>query len=67
MPFSATGLDIEIIILNEVKSDKNKYHMISFIYGIWKNDTNKLLDKINGLADIENKTYGFKGESIGGD
>ena len=67
MPFSATGLDIEIIILNEVKSDKNKYHMISFIYGIWKNDTNKLLDKINWLTDIENKTYGFKGESIGGD
>ena len=30
MPFAATCMDLEIIILNEM-SDKDKYHMISLI------------------------------------
>ena len=34
MPFAATWMDIEIIILNEVKSKKDKYHMISLTCGI---------------------------------
>ena len=34
MPFAATWMDLEIIILSEVKSDKDKYHMISLICGI---------------------------------
>ena len=35
MPFAATWMDLEIIILSEVSlKDKNKYHMISFICGI---------------------------------
>ena len=33
MPFSTTWMDLEIVILSEVSStDKDKYHMISFIY-----------------------------------
>ena len=27
MPFAATWMDLEIIILNEVKSDKDKYYI----------------------------------------
>ena len=35
MPFIATWMDLEIIRLSEVsQTDKNKYHMISFTYGI---------------------------------
>ena len=35
MPFAATGLDLEIIILSEVsQTEKDKYHMISLIGGI---------------------------------
>ena len=35
MPFAARWMDLEIIILSEVsQKEKNKYHMISFIYGI---------------------------------
>ena len=32
MPFAATGIDLEIIILSEVRQkEKDKYHMISHV------------------------------------
>ena len=35
MPFAATWMDLENITLSEVThKEKNKYHMISLIYGI---------------------------------
>ena len=35
MPFAATWIDLEIIILSEVSwTEKDKYHMISLICGI---------------------------------
>ena len=35
MPFAATSIDLEIIILSEVsQTEKDKYHMISLICGI---------------------------------
>ena len=34
MPFAATWMDLEILILREVSpTEKDKYHMISLIYG----------------------------------
>ena len=37
MTFSATGMDLEIIILSEVsQTEKDKYHMISLICRIFK-------------------------------
>ena len=33
MPFAATRMDLEIVILSEVRQ-KDKYHMISLICGI---------------------------------
>ena len=35
MPFAATWMDLEIVILSEVgQTEKEKYHMISLICGI---------------------------------
>ena len=35
MPFAATWMDVEIIILNEIsQTEKDKYHMISLICGL---------------------------------
>ena len=35
MPFAATWMDLEVIILSEVsQTEKDKYHMISLICGI---------------------------------
>ena len=44
MPFAATWMDPEIIILS--KLGKDKYHVTSLICGILKNDTNELIYKI---------------------
>ena len=35
MPFAATGMDLETVILSEVsQTEKDKYHMISLTCGI---------------------------------
>ena len=44
MPFAATSMALEIIMLSEVsQTEKDKYHMISLICRIYKNDTNDLM------------------------
>ena len=43
VPFAATWMDLEMIILS--KSDRDKYYMISLICGISKDDTNELIYK----------------------
>ena len=57
MPFAATWMDLEIILLSEVsQTEKDKYHMISLICGILKkNDTSEFIYKTNRLIDLENK------------
>ena len=44
LPFAATWVDLKITILSEVRQT-DKYHMISLICGILKNDTNELIYK----------------------
>ena len=56
MPFAATWIDLEIIILS--KSEKDKYHMISLVE-FKKNDKNELTYKTD--SDIENKLMVTKG------
>ena len=44
--FAATWLDPETIIQREVsQTEKDKYHMISLICGIYKNDTHELIQR----------------------
>ena len=44
MLFVATWMDLEIVILSEVsQTEKDKYHMISRICRILKNDTDELI------------------------
>ena len=46
MPFVATWMDLEIVILSEVsQTEMDKYRMISLICGIFKNGTNELIYK----------------------
>ena len=46
MPFAATCVDLEVIILSEVSHrEEDKCHMILLICEILKNDTNELICK----------------------
>ena len=48
IPSAAIWMDLEIVILSEVRqTEKEKYHMISFIWRVLKNDTNELIYKTN--------------------
>ena len=63
MPFAATWMDLEIIVLSEVsQTEKDKYHMISLICGILKKATNELVYKTEIESDVENKLMVTKGE-----
>ena len=66
MPFAATWMDLEIVILSEVsQTEKDKYHMISLIHGILKNGTNEFIYKTNRLIDVENKLMVTKDKAGG--
>ena len=44
MPFAATWIDLEMIILSEVKSERQIPHDITYIWNL-KYDTNELIYK----------------------
>ena len=54
MPFAATWTDIEIAILSDVKSEKDKYHMIALFSGILKKNHTNLKNR-SRATDRENK------------
>ena len=55
MPFAATWMDLEIIILSEVSQTRERQIPYDIVY-MWnlKYDTNELIYKTNRLTDIEN-------------
>ena len=68
MPFAATWMDLEIIILSEVsQTEKDKYHIISLICGAKKKKIQMNLFPRQRLTDIENKHMVTKGEGDGRD
>ena len=44
MPFAATWLDLESIILSEVRQRQIQYH-VTYMWKLKKNDTNELINK----------------------
>ena len=68
MPFMATSMDLETIILSQVSySEKDKYHTISLIAGTGKQKNINLFTKQKQTPDIENKLMITKEEREGGD
>ena len=57
MPFAATWMDLEMIILSEAKSDREEEISYDTLYmlNLKRNDTNELIDKTGTLTDIDNK------------
>ena len=62
MPFAATWVDLEIIILSEVsQTEKGKYHMVSLICGILK----KMIQM--NLFTKQKQTYRLRGRIYWGE
>ena len=56
MPFVATWMDLEIIILNKVsQKEKDKYYMISLTYRILNMRQRNRSAEINRFTDIEKR------------
>ena len=56
-------MDLKIVILNELNSDKDKYHMILLIYGILKKGPNELTCKTETrVTTVENKLMVTRGQ-----
>ena len=67
MPFAATWMDLEIIILSEVsQTEKDKYHDNHFYVESKKWYKWTYLQNRNRLTDLENKLMVTKGEKVGG-
>ena len=63
MPFAATWMDLEIIILSEVsQTEKDKYHLYVESKKMIKMN---LFTKQKWLTDIENTLMVTKGERVG--
>ena len=58
MPFAATWMDLEVIIVNEV-SEKDKYH-ITYMWN-QKYDTNTLIQKIEIDLLTKKTNYSYQG------
>ena len=53
MSFAATWMDLEITILSELsQTEKDKYHMVSLMWNLIKNDTNELIYKTETDSQI---------------
>ena len=58
MPFAATWMDLEIVLLSEVsQTEKDKYPIILIICGILKKDENEL----TYIHRCREKIYGYQG------
>ena len=67
MPFEATWMDLEIIILSEVsQTEKDKYHMISVICRILKKDINELIYKTKTDSQSYRRDLWLPGGKLGG-
>ena len=68
MPFAATWMDPEIIILSEVsQTEKDKCRMISLTCGIQKNYTNELINKTDSQTSKTNLRLPKGKDAVGRD
>ena len=71
LPFAATWMDLEIIILSGVsQTEKDKYHMIMLICGIFKKviqmSLMSLCTKQKQTHRLQKQTYGYQRGNVGG-
>ena len=67
MPFAATWMDLESIILSEVsQTEKDKYYTIILICGIYIMIQINLFTKQKQIHRLRKQTYGYQRRKLGG-
>ena len=66
MPFAATWMDLEIVILREVNQIEKDKHKILLISESKKNDTNELIYKMETDSQIQRMNLQLPGGKGGG-
>ena len=61
MPFAASWMDLEIIIVNEVNQAENDKYNVTYMWNL-KNDTNELISKTERNPQTLKKLMVNKGE-----
>ena len=63
MPFAATWMDLESVMLSEIiQTEKEKYHMTSLIWTICKEMIQRNLQSRKRLTDLENERMAAEGK-----
>lgn len=66
MPFTATWIHLEVVILSEaIRTEKDKYHRILVCVESKKYDTDKLIYKTEMNSNLRDCLYGYQGEGCG--
>ena len=60
MPFSATWMDLEIILLNEVSQRMTSVCEITCMWNLIKKDTKALYNKTETNSRFQNKSYFYR-------
>ena len=61
LPFPKAWMESESIMLSEIsQTEKDKYHMISLICGIYKNDIKELIYKTETHTGFENRLNSYQ-------
>ena len=64
MPFTATWVSLEIVMLSEVSQTETQYNVIN-VWNLKKSGTNVLIYKGNRVT-VEKQTYGYQGVRLQG-
>ena len=65
IPFAATRMDLEIIILSEIRQRQISYN-ITYMWNLMKNDTKRLILKRNKLTEFKTNLMVIMGEDLEG-